>query len=251
MAQVTFFHYIHKDTILHRMDGRLKLLCMLLLSLSASLASEWWHYLAPLALVAIALIIAKLPIIALLKDMKFFAIIILIVMVTNAFTIAGDPIPYFPFESVSMQGVITGLRFAGRLTLIIMVCTIVTGTTSLLTFKNVIEWYLRPIPFIPEVRVATMINLTFVLIPVIFDSYTEMMNAQKSRCVELQKNPIKRVNFIVFPLLSRTLRRTDEIIYAMESRCYSEIRTRAIFKTNKIDWLILTICVAVLFFVIL
>jgi energy-coupling factor transporter transmembrane protein EcfT len=89
------------------------------------------------------------------------------------------------------------------------------------------------------------------LIPVIFDSYTEMMNAQKSRCVELQKNPIKRVNFIVFPLLSRTLRRTDEIVYAMESRCYSEVRTRAIFKTNKIDWLILTICVAVLFFVIL
>jgi biotin transport system permease protein len=197
------------------------------------------------------LIIAKLPIIALLKDMKFFAIIILIVMVTNAFTIAGDPVPYFPIESVSMQGVITGLRFAGRLTLIIMICTIVTGTTSLLIFKNVIEWYLRPIPFIPEVRVATMISLTFVLIPVIFDSYTEMMNAQKSRCVELQKNPIKRVNFIVFPLLSRTLRRTDEIVYAMESRCYSEVRTRAIFKTNKIDWLILTICVAVLFFVIL
>lgn len=172
-------------------------------------------------------------------------------MVTNAFTIAGDPVPYFPIESVSMQGVITGLRFAGRLTLIIMICTIVTGTTSLLIFKNVIEWYLRPIPFIPEVRVATMISLTFVLIPVIFDSYTEMMNAQKSRCVELQKNPIKRVNFIVFPLLSRTLRRTDEIVYAMESRCYSEVRTRAIFKTNKIDWLILTICVAVLFFVIL
>lgn len=250
MAQVTFFHYMSKDTVLHRMDGRLKLLCMLLMSLSASLATYWWHYLAALILAAVALMISKLPIAALLKDMKFFAVIILIVLVTNAFTIKGDPIPYFPIRGVSMQGVSIGLCFAGRLILIIMVCTIMTGTTSLFTFRNVVEWYLRPVPFISEVRVATMINLTFVLLPVIFDSYTEMMDAQKSRCVELRRNPIKRVSFIIFPLLNRTLKRTDEIVYAMESRCYSEVRTRAEFKTNKVDWLILAICTALLFFVI-
>ena len=251
MAQITFFHYIHKNTVLHRMDGRLKLLCMLLLSLTASFASQPLHYLAPLCVVVAALSVAKLPILALLRDMKFFIFIIIIVLISNAFNVSGDPIPGFPVQSISMQGLITGMRFAGRLVLIIMVCTVMTGTTSLLTFKNVIEWYLRPVPFIPEVRVATMINLTFVLIPVIFDSYTEMMNAQKSRCVGLRKNPVKRVTFIAFPLLSRTLRRADEIVYAMESRCYSETRTRAIFKTNKIDWFILAVCLAVLIFVIL
>lgn len=251
MAQITFFHYIHKDTVLHRMDGRLKLLCMLLLSLSASFASEWWHYLTALCFIFLALFIAKLPVISLLKDMKFFAFIIIIVFIVNAFSIQGDPIPNFPITSVSIQGVIEGLRFAGRLTIIIMACTVMTGTTSLLTFKNVIEWYLRPVPFIPEVQVATMINLTFVLIPVIFDNYSEMMSAQKSRCIQLRKNPIKRVNFIVFPLLSRTLRRADEIVYAMESRCYSEERTRAIFKTNKADWLVFAVCVAILIYMFL
>lgn len=247
---MTFFHYMHKDTALHRMDGRIKLLCMLLFSLSASLASEWRHFLVPLALALAALGMAKLPVLALLKDMKFFAVLICIVLVTNAFTIAGDPIPYFPIEQVSMQGVAAGLRFAGRILLIFMVCTVMTGTTPLLTFQNVIEWYLRPIPFIPEVRIAMMIKLTFVWIPILFDSYTEMANAQKSRGVDLRRNPVKRVKWIVFPLLSRTLRRTDEIVYAMESRCYSEVRTRAVFKTYKTDWLILAVCVAVLLFVI-
>lgn len=250
MAQVTFFHYMHKDTVLHRMDGRLKLLCMLLMSLSASLATDWWHYFAALVLAAFALVISKLPIFALLKDMRFFAVIILIVFITNAFTIKGDPLPYFPIRGVSVQGIIMGLRFAGRLILIIMVCTIMTGTTSLFTFRNVVEWYLRPVPFIPEVRVATMINLTFVLLPVIFDSCTEMMNAQKSRCVELRKNPFKKVNFIVFPLLTRTLQRADEIVYAMESRCYSEVRTRAVFKTSLVDWCIFAVCASLLFIVI-
>ncbi|MCL2295057.1 MAG: energy-coupling factor transporter transmembrane protein EcfT [Spirochaetes bacterium] len=271
MAQITFFRYIHKDTILHRMDPRLKLLCLLLLSLSASLAAEPCHYFVPLFIVAIALFAARLPILALLRDMWFFALLIIIVLVSNAFNVPGDPIPEqifgtkiiswiklpdtlrypeFILQSVSVQGVVAGLRFAGRLILILMVCTVMTGTTSLLAFKNTIEWFLRPIPFIPEVRVATIINLVFVLIPVIFDTYTEMMNAQKSRCVGLRKNPFKRVSFIAFPLLSRTLRRADEIVYAMESRCYSETRTRAEFRTNKIDWLVFSVCLAILLFVI-
>ena len=251
MAQITFFHYIHKDTVLHRMDGRLKLLCMLLLSISATLASSPRHYLAPLCALVAALIVARLPILALLRDMKFFALIIVVVFVSNAFNVSGDPIPGFPIQSVSMQGVISGLRFALRLILIITVCAVMTGTTSLLTFKNVIEWYFRPVPFIPEARVAIMISLIFVLIPVIFDSFTEMTAAQKSRCVELRRNPIKRVTFIVFPLLSRTLQRADEIVYAMESRCYSEVRTRAIFTSNKADWIILALCLSVLIFVVI
>lgn len=251
MAEITFFHYIHKDTILHRMDGRLKLLCLLLLSLSASFASQLEHYLVLLFVVIFALLIAKLPIKALLKDIKFFGIIILIVFVVNAFNIPGDPIPNFPITSISIQGLITGLRFAGRLTIIIMVCAVITGTTPLITIRNVIEWYLRPIPFVSEVRIATMIKLTFMLIPVIFDNLAEMMNAQKARCVELRKNPIKRINFIVFPLLHQTLRKADEIAYAMESRCYSEVRTKAVFESNKIDWLLLAVCISVFLFVIL
>ena len=251
MAQVTFFHYIHKDTVLHRMDGRLKLLCMLLLSLSASFASIVPQYLALLFVVIVALYIAKLPIFALLRDMKFFVLIIIAILVSNAFNVSGDPIPGFFIQSVSGQGLLTGLRFAGRLVLIIMICTVMTGTTSLITLKNVVEWYLRPVPFIPEQRVATMIGLTFTLIPVIFDSYSEMMHAQKSRCVGLRKNPIKRINFIAFPLLSQIIRRADEIVYAMESRCYSELRTKAVFICNKIDWFIFAVCLSVLVFIII
>jgi len=224
---------------------------MLLLSLSASFASELEHYIVLFFVVVFALLIAKLPFKALLKDLKYFGILIFIVIVVNAFNIPGDPIPNFPITGISIQGVLTGLRFAGRLTIIIIVCAVITGTTPLMTLRNVIEWFLRPLPYVPEVRIATMINLTFTLIPLIFDSFAEMMNAQKARCVELRKNPIERIKFIVFPLLNQTLRRADEIAYAMEARCYSEVRTRAVFKSNNTDWLLLAICISVFLFVIL
>jgi len=251
MAQMTFFHYMHKNTVIHQMDARIKLLCMLLLSLSTALASKWQHYVIPLFLVAVALVIAKLPVTTLLKEMKFFAFIMLIVFVSNAFTIPGDSLLEFSIGSISIHGVIRGGHFIGRFTLIILISIIVTSTTSFLAYKKVIEWYLRPIPFIPEVRIATMVNLIFMLIPVILDSHKELMEAQKSRCVELRKNPIKRLKFIVLPLLNRTFQRADEIVYAMESRCYSEIRTKAIFETSKSDWLILAICIVVFIFAIL
>lgn len=226
MAQVNFLHYIHQDTPLHRMDGRLKLLCMLLLTLSASFATKWQHYLIPICVACLALWMAKLPVITIFKEMKFFAVMIVIVFMMSS------------------------LHHASHLLFMMLIATVMAGTTPLITIKNVIEWYLRPVPFIPETRIAMIINLTFVLIPLIFDNYLEMINAGKARGMELRKNPIEKIKLIVFPLLNRTLRRADELVHAMESRCYSETRTRVIFKTNKADWLILMACIAVLILVI-
>lgn len=226
MAQVTFFHYIHQDTPLHKMDGRLKLLCLLLLTLSANFATAWQNYLIPIGVACLALWVAKLPVIAIFKDMKFFAVMIVIVFMMSS------------------------LHYASRLLFMMLISIVMAGTTPLITIKSVIEWYLRPVPFIPETRIATIINLTFVLIPLIFDNYLEMMNAAKARGIQLRKNPIKRIKFIVFPLLNRTFMRADELVHAMESRCYSEKRTRVMFKTNRADWLMLIVCIAVLILVI-
>ncbi|MCL1991144.1 MAG: energy-coupling factor transporter transmembrane protein EcfT [Defluviitaleaceae bacterium] len=226
MAQVTFFHYIHQETVLHRMDGRLKLGCLFVLTFSATLASGWLSFLILLSLLSCGLVVSKLPLVTLMKEMKLLAVMLIIVFLTN------------------------GFHFASRLILMMLISVLMSGTTSLTTVKNTIEWYLRPIPFIPEVRIATMINLTFVLIPMIFDNYLEMTDAQKARCVTLRKNPIRRIKWLVFPLLSRTLRRADELIYAMEARCYSETRTRATFKpTHRLDWLILALCLLALILV--
>ena len=218
---MTFFHYIHKKTIIHQMDGRLKLLCMLLLTISASMASKWHHYLVLLSVIGLSLMLSKLPFITILKEMKFFAIIIAIVLIMNSWL------------------------FAGRLILMLLISIVIAGTTSLQTLSNAIEWYLRPIPFVPASRIAMIIKLTFALIPMIFDHYLEMTHAQKARCIQLNKKPIRRVKLIVFPLLTRTLRQADSLICAMESRSYSEVRTKPTFKINKEDWLILLVCLVV------
>ncbi|HHT9110605.1 MAG TPA: energy-coupling factor transporter transmembrane component T family protein [Candidatus Brocadiaceae bacterium] len=245
MVELTIFHYMHKNSIIHKMDGRIKLACMILLSASVSFTSAKFA-LATLTIILLAtLFIAKLPIMTLLNELRYFAFLIALVFGIRSFSIPGTPIPNFPLRVVTVEGITSGLLFAWRLILIIIICLILTGTTSFSSLRNVIEWFLRPIPFIPAARVAIMVNLTFVLIPLIFDQASEMLNAQKARCIEGRKNPVKRIMFIAFPLLVQTFRCADEMVLAMEARCYSEDRTRAVFTTTINDWFILAFSILV------
>ena len=99
--------------------------------------------------------------------------------------------------------------------------------------------------FRSEAAVATMFSLTFVLIPLVFDEVSEMLEAQKARCITGRKNPIKRISFLILPLLRQTFMRVDEMVLAMESRCYSEIRTKTAFTAKTNDWLLLAFAVIV------
>jgi energy-coupling factor transporter transmembrane protein EcfT len=251
MAEVTFFHYFPQDSRIHHMDARLKLLCMIFLSIASTLAETKNEFIFLTVVLFGAIGLARLPIGALLKDMRLFAVLILILVLANAFFVPGHPLPFIPVPGVSQEGLILGLNFGWRLTLILMVCMVMTGSTSLLTFKNVVEWYLRPLPLVPAARVATMMNLTFALFPVVFDKDSEMKMAQKARYIELRKNKIKRVIFTAAPLLGQTLRKADEIAYAMEARCYSEERTQAVFKTKLLDWCLTLICLGILLAIVL
>ena len=189
--------------------------------------------------------IAQLPMKLLLKSMKYFIFLLMIIVIVNAFTVEGTPVGKFPLSNISIEGLIKGLRYAWQIILIIILCTIITSTTTLLTVRNSVEWFLRPIPFICEFKIATMISLTFVLVPVIFKQISEIITAQKTRCIEGRKNIIKRLLFLVCPLLLRTFKRADEIVFAMEARCYSQNRTKAVFEIDSKDLAALFIILAI------
>lgn len=239
MAELNIFHYIPQKSIIHEMDGRIKLICMILFTIAAGIAARIFDFTILTSVLVITLIGSGLPITKLFIEIRYFLFLIGIVIVVHSFSIPGTPIPNLPIHGLSMEGLRSGLLFGWRLILIILISTILVGTTPLSLLKSVIEWFLRPIPFIQEARVATMFSLTFVLIPLIFDQASEMQEAQKARCIEGRKNPIIRIKFLIFPLLLHTFMRADEMVLAMESRCYSEIRTKAVFKTNINDWLLL------------
>jgi biotin transport system permease protein len=238
MAELNIFHYFPKPSLLHNMDGRIKLACMILFAIAASMAARIFDFIVLTSVLVIALISAGLPLNKLVAEIKYFLFLIGMVILFHSWSVPGTPVPYFPMSGFSREGLTSGVLFGWRLILIIGICALLTGTTSLASLKNVIEWLLRPIPFIRETRVATMFSLTFVLIPLIFDQAAEMLEAQKARGIENRKNPVLQVRFLALPLLIQTFRRADEMVQAMESRCYSEERTPVHFQSNIKDWLL-------------
>lgn len=252
MAELNIFHYIPRKSMIHQMDGRVKLICTILLTVAAGIANRTGDLALLTVVLVVALRVSTLPVKNFFTELRYFLFLIGFVLVINAWSIPGTPIlASLPRYSPTWEGLISGLMYGWRLILILLIATLLAGTTSLSILKNVIEWFLRPIPFVPAARVATMFSLTFVLLPLVFDQASEMREAQKARGIEGRKSLIARVKFLIFPLLLHTFMGADEMVQAMESRCYSEVRTKAVFQTNPKDWLLLIfsglICSLILF----
>jgi len=145
-----------------------------------------------------------------------------------------EGLPYFTLFGISVtkEGLLDGFLVAFKFLLIMLSGVLFSMTTQPNTIKSAVQWYLKPVPFIPEKRVAVMISLSLKFMPVILRQANEISDAQKARCGDLEKNPIKRINRLIIPLLKRIFLNADSLILAMESRCYTEDRTDPVFSPS-------------------
>ena len=102
--------------------------------------------------------------------------------------------------------------------------------------RSAVEWFLRPLPWVPEKRIAVMLSLVVRFIPSILNQARETADAQRARGVERRKNPIYRLTTLVIPMLRRILQDADNLVIAMTARCYSENRTGPEFSPDRKSW---------------
>ena len=234
-AAPALFHYLPNDSPVHAMDPRLKVGCLACLGVAAALASTWWQFALLLAATAGAFALASIPSGALLARSAPFAVLVAVVFATKLFVTPGTPLPVAGALGATVEGALDGGAFALRMLLVLALCTLMMATTTLLSLKQAIEWLLRSVPFVAEARVATAVELTFTMLPLLFDSYREIADAQAARCAQVRRNPLPRMLGLLRTLLETTLRRADDSVYAMESRCYSDVRTAPAFATAAFD----------------
>lgn len=224
MVELNIFHYISKKSLIHQIDPRFKLFYIALYTTITMIAEIRGLILLTLT-IALALFQSQLPLSRMIKEIWKFLIFFLLIIFARAY----------------VYGIIPGLVFGWKLFLILALGSILTGTTSISQLRNAIEWIAGKIPFLSGYapRISVMTSLTVSLVPLVFDQASEISNAQKARCFDQVKNPIKRIKHMTVPLLSRTFMKAEEIALAMESRCYCEERTPAVLKSTLKDWLTL------------
>ena len=238
MTEHTAFSYRHGNTWIHRLDVRVKLAALVLLSLASV-------HLSPLKLagtIAVLFCLVKylnLSIRVLFRELRFFIILLFLIFMSRLLSTADGPVYSIGPVAISLSGISQGGVVCLRLILVVLLGLILVVSTRSSEIKRAVEWALTPFSFIPRRRAATMIGLLIRFIPVIFNEAREIKDAQRARAVESRKNPLFRMVKLVVPLVRRTFLRAEKLALAMEARCYREVRTDPEFSFSKKDGLVL------------
>lgn len=168
---------------------------------------------------------AGLKVLSTLNHIKYFILLLFFIFAARALIVKGDIIFSFYNLSITGQGIREGIIVTFKFFLVMITGVVFSSTTKPSSVKNAVQWFLKPVPFIPEKRVAIMISLALSFMPVILNQAREISEAQKARCGDLQKNPVKKIIRLVFPILKKTFLSADNLVLAMESRCYNDNRT--------------------------
>lgn len=229
MARGLTFHYCPGASPLHRWDARCKLPGLAIVTLPL-LHMGTNSLILFSCILAIASATARLPWKPLLVNMKPWLVFILAIFLMQIlFHRPSSP------GSFSLLPSLNGIRAAAtvcwQLVLMLGYAILFTSVTKPSEMQEALTWFLKPVPFIPERRVATMINLTIRFFPLVLDQHEETQMAIKSRCGGRARKPFERVRHFVLPLFRRSFLYSEEVALALAARGYREdlpIRTRKI-----------------------
>lgn len=240
MAELTAFNYFSGQSWLHRLDIRFKLVMVLyfnVLSVQASIL-DLMILSTPLMLMVFQI---KIPIRQALSDTRYFLYFLLFIFLSR--TIVWDTTSIF-YLNYSYPDMLESLIICWRLFLILLVGLLFMYSSKIQEIRAAIQWFLRPLPFVSEKKIAFMIGLMIRFVPDILQHALDIKAAQIARGVTHRKNLIYRITVFSIPLFQRIFEQADTIVDAMLSRCYSEDRTDLELTSDYQDWMILvmTIC---------
>ena len=254
--EASFGVYYEKDSLIHKLDPRIKLLFVITFIVCIFLASDIYAYLLLIAITVASIIVSRVPVLMVLKGLKPIIIIMLITAILNLFWTEGQTvlatwnvIPNFWTITIYKESLIRAGVLALRI-IILMACTSLyfSYTTTPIELTDGIETglgFLKVIK-VPVHEFAMMMTIALRFSPTLVDETTKIMNAQKARGADFASGGlIKRAKAlipIIIPLFVSSFRRADELATAMECRCYrgGNGRTRMkVLKMKARDYLFL------------
>lgn len=235
IKNVTLGQYFPGDSIVHRLDARMKLILVVAVIVLIFIADTLIGNLTVLAFIIFTILLSKVNVKFVLKGLKPLWFILLLTFILNTFFYSGGRELFSLWIiRVSEQGLYNAIRLATRLIFLITATTMLTLTTSPVALTDGLERLMKPLKLVrfPVHELAMMMTIAMRFIPTLLEETDKIMKAQTARGAEFDSgNVIKKAKGMVpllVPLFVSAFRRADELAFAMESRCYNggEGRTR-------------------------
>ena len=258
---ITIGQYYPVDSIIHRLDSRVKLMSTIVYVTMLFIASSFWSYALTVLALGFVIKLSHVPPVYLLKGLRAIFFIIIFTVVLNMFFTPGET-ELFKLGAVrlTLEGLTVAVRMCCRLVLLITGSSMLTLTTSPIQLTDAIEYLLKPFKRIgvPAHEIAMMMTIALRFIPTLFEEMNKIMKAQMARGADFDTGGlIKKAKSLIpllVPLFVSSIRRADELAMAMEARCYRGDVNRTRMKVMRIArrdcWAIVCVlgfCIAVAF----
>jgi energy-coupling factor transport system permease protein len=255
---ITIGQYVPTGSFIHRLDPRIKLLAFVILVLAIAFNTSYIGNAIGLVLSLYLFWASKIPISYGLSGVKPaipFIVILAILQLLFQGQLFSDGRVYvdYSFILITSESIRLVVVSAVRFIEIIFLSSVLTLSTSTTELTHSIQSLLSPLKKINfpvhEISLITTIAIRFV--PTFAIEMEKMMKAQASRGADfgtggwwriIQRT--KEMFPIIIPLFNIALSRAEDLILAMESRCYTPGGDRSSFSVYKAlpkDYLVLLV----------
>lgn len=228
IKDITIGQYFPFDSPVHRLDPRTKLFFTVAYIVAAFVSNNFVSLLFCFIIACAVVAVSKIPLKTVVKGLRP---ILLIVIITSLLQIAyiktGVPLIAVWKIKITSGGLLSAFFMAMRISLLILMSTMLTYTTSPTSLTNGLERIFAPFKKIGiDFHTVTMImTIALRFIPTLIEETDKIMSAQKSRGANFENgNIIKRAKALVpifIPLLFNSIRRAYDLANAMTCRCYN------------------------------
>ena len=230
LNDITLGQYFPGNSVIHRMDPRMKLILTILYIVGVFIVANLPGYAIALAFLYIVVRISGIKFSYLVKGVKPLRFIIIFTFILNLFFVQGEtPIFTLGFFTLTKEALSNAIYFALRLVFLVMGTSVLTLTTSPVQLTDGLERIMHPLEKIhfPAHELAMMMTIALRFIPTLLEETDKIQKAQMARGADLIERAKAMVPLLV-PLFVSSFRRANELAMAMEARCYrgGDHRTR-------------------------
>ncbi len=269
LRDVTLGQYLPGTSVTHRLDPRTKLVALVLLIWAITTVTSYLGNVILVLSVLGLIVFSGLPLGYVVRGIRpvlpvLAVFFIFQLLFAGNYDPSGSPIlwqqqPSLGPLSLTFTVTESSLRLSivsvARLFALLMLTSVLTFTTTTTGLTHGLELLLQPLrPLrVPAHELAMVLAIALRFVPTLAEELERIMKAQASRGADFGRRG--RLRFIqharqlvpiVVPLFVGTFRRAEDLVLAMEARCYvgGTGRTRlAQLRMKRLDWVALA-CVA-------
>ena len=230
IKDITLGQFFPGNSVLHKLDPRMKLILMIVFIVGTFLAKTVIAYCFCLLFTVFLVIVSGIRVSVVLKGLKPILFLIILTAIFNLFLVKGegDPLVSFWKLSIYADGVAYAATVAVRIVCIIAGTSVLLSyTTSPIALTDGLERLLSPLKKIkvPVHDFSMMMTMALRFIPTLIEETDKIMNAQKARGASFNKGGlVKRAKALIpvmIPLFVSSFHRAEEL--ALRGFDYSSV----------------------------